>query len=95
MVISASGVTQLSEDIAQDRIKDIIDNDPRITSEIQARINQMRVATSIALKKIYAATHLTQQERDREAERKKRELAIYDQWDADPVFKERVNNALS
>jgi hypothetical protein len=87
--------TPLSEDVAQDRIRKIIDNDQRIKREIEARISQMRVTTSIALKQIYAATQLTKQEQDEEAAKKKRELAIDAQYDADPIFKQLVINELT
>jgi hypothetical protein len=93
MVISASG-TILSHETAKERIRLIIDSDPRIKREIEAKMRQIDAKVSSALKKLDSAQYLSQQERDHEIEMKKRELAIFDQWLHDNIFGPRVDNAL-
>jgi hypothetical protein len=94
MVISAS-FTQLPDDVAQERIKFIIDSDPRIKREIEARMKKIDAKNSSAVNKLSAAPYLSQQERAAEIEKKKRELAIYDQYIADLIFRPKVDSALA
>jgi ribonuclease HII len=93
MIISASG-TILSYDTAVDRIRSIIDSDPRIKREIEAKMKQIDTKNSSALKKLSAAKYLSKQERDHEIEMKKRELATYDEYIHDQIFGPLVDSAL-
>jgi hypothetical protein len=93
MIISASG-TVLSYDTAVDRIRAIIDSDPRIKAEIQAKMGRLDPSNSSALKKLSTNPNLTKQERDHEIELKKRELATFDQYIHDNIFGQAVDAVL-
>lgn len=103
MVISATG-TPLSPDIAKQRIRAIIDADPRIKGEIDARIAELLGAPkpfrffllpaqfrrARAMKKPYSGKEL-----DTAKEDKARDEAIYAQYVEDDIFGSRVDSELA
>ena len=94
MTVSATG-TILSEYVAIQIIRSIIDSDRRIKAEIEGRIRQLDPTNSKALKKLSAAPYLTKEQRDNLVEMKKREIAVYEQYTHDNIFGPLVDSALA
>jgi hypothetical protein len=94
MVISASGGTVLSEYTAIQRIRAIIDGDPRIKSEIEQKIRAIEAAI-LQKPPRRLRIKITEKELEKEIERKKREWAAYAQYLEDSVFATAVDNALA
>jgi hypothetical protein len=97
VIISASGGTVLSEYTAIQRIRAIIDGDPRIKSEIEQKIRAIEAAIlqKPAGRQGSMRYKITEKEMETEIEKKKREWAIYAQYIEDAVFAGRVDNALA
>ena len=94
MVISASGGTVLSEYTAIQRIRAIIDGDPRIKAEVEQKIRAIEAAI-LSKRRSKLSIKITEKELDKEVERKKNELAAYAQYLEDSIFATAVDNALA
>lgn len=104
MVVSESG-TILSEYTGIQRIKTIIDGDPRIKSEIAARMKDLLGASKApTLKYVFQPFPLgvrvlkqryTDKELNMEIEKTAREKAVYAQYIEDAIFASKVNSALA
>ena len=93
MVISATGTT-VSEHTAKRRIRNIIDGDRGIKSEVDAAKTRLDSKNLKVLSDIDADPSLSDAEKDEEKELKKRELAILFVYINNAIFQQKVLAAL-
>src|SRR4030095_11716806 len=98
MVLSSAGADyySLPKYIVQKKIREVVEENPNtIQAAIKRRMDTITRQTSSALEQIYNAKSLTQQERDDEIIRRKREEATDAEYQANTDnFKEKVRRKL-